>query len=204
MLRMMMALLVLISAPAAAQTAAPGLANPRVAFETSEGRFVLEVDRANAPITAANFLRYVDAKRLDNIRVYRTAKVAERFGFIQFGVENDPKRIYPPIKHEPTSQTGIKHLDGVISMPRRAPGTAQGEFTISIGAQTALDADPAAPGDNLGYAAFGRVVEGMETVLKIFDAPISPTATVRGVFKGEVPAKPVRILTVRRLPAPRP
>ena len=202
MLRMvMLALLALIPLPAAAQTAPP--ANPRVAFETSEGRFVLEVDAVNAPVTAANFLRYVDAKRLDNIRVYRTAKVAERFGFIQFGLENDPKRVFPPIRHEPTTKTGIKHLDGVISMPRRAPGTAQGEFTISIGAQTALDADPAAPGDNLGYAAFGRVVEGMDVVLKIFDAPISPTATVRGVFKGEVPLKPARILTVRRLAAPR-
>ncbi|MET0923664.1 MAG: peptidylprolyl isomerase [Xanthobacteraceae bacterium] len=198
MLRMIvLALLALISVPAAAQTAPP--ANPRVAFETTEGRFVVEVDAAHAPITAANFLRYVDAKRLDNIRVYRTAKAAERFGFIQFGLENDPKRVFPPIRHEPTTKTGIKHIDGVISMPRRAPGTAQGEFTISLGTQTGLDADPAAPGDNLGYAAFGRVVEGMDVVLKIFDAPVSPTATVRGVFKGEVPVKPVRILTVRRI-----
>lgn len=205
MLRILvLALVALISVPAAAQTAAPAPANPLVAVETTEGRFVLEVDAAHAPISAANFLRYVDAKRLDNIRVYRAAKVAERFGFIQFGLENDPKRVFPPIKHEPTTQTGIKHLDGVISLPRRAPGTAQGEFTISLGAQTSLDADPTAPGDNLGYAAFGRVIEGMDVVLRIFDAPISPTATVRGAFKGEVPLKPARILTVRRVPVPRP
>ena len=188
---------------AAAQTAAPAPAssNPRVAFETSAGRFVVEVEATKAPITAKNFLRYVDQKRLDGILFYRTVKVQERFGFVQFGVQNAPAKMLPPIKHEPTSLTGIKHLDGTLSMPRLAPGSARGEFTIMVGDQPSFDADPAKPGDNLGYAAFARVVEGMDVVVKIMDAPISPTKTLQGSFKGEVPEVPVKVLTARRAPA---
>lgn len=190
-------ILAVLALPATAQTTPP--ANPRVAIETTAGRFVVEVYADKAPITARNFLRYVDAKRLDGISFYRTVKVQDRFGFVQFGVQNAPEKTYPMIKHEPTSQTGIKHLDGTLSMPRLAPGTAQGEFTISLGDQPSFDANPNAPGDNLGYAAFARVVEGMEAVLKIFDAPTSPTRTIQGNFKGELPIVPVKVLTARRL-----
>lgn len=180
-------------------TPVPAPTLPRIALETSQGRIVVEVEDKKAPITSANFLRYADQKRLDGISVYRVTRVGPRFGFIQFGLNGDPKKLLPPIKHEPTTQTGIKHLEGVISMPRWAPGTAQADFTISIGDQKGLDADPTKPGDNLGYAAFGRVVEGMDVVMKIFGAPIDPNATLRGSFKGEVPVAPVRILTVRRV-----
>lgn len=198
-MRAFIALLIALGAlPAAAQTAPT--ANPRVAFETEAGRFVVEVFADKAPVTAANFMRYVDAKRLDGITFYRVVKVQDRFGFVQMGLQNDPKRVFPPIKHEPTTLTGIQHLDGTLSMPRTKPGSAQGEFTIMLGDQPSFDANPANPGDNLGYAAFARVTEGMDVVLKIFDAPVSPTATLRGgTFKGEVPAKPVRVLTVRRV-----
>ena len=172
---------------------------PRVAIDTSEGRFVLAVDTKRAPVTAANFLRYVDGKRLDGRQVYRVSHVADRFGFIQFGMNGDPKLSLAPIKHEPTTQTGIKHLEGTISTARLGPGTARGEFTIMVGDQPGLDADPSKPGDNLGYAAFGQIVEGFDVVLRIFNIPNDPAATVRGAFKGEVPAKPVRLLTVRRV-----
>lgn len=193
-------LLALVAMPAAAQTAPVAKPNPRVAFETEAGRFVVEVYADKAPVTAANFLRYVDAKRLDGITFYRVVKVQDHFGFVQLGLQNDPKRVFPPIRHESTEQTGIKHLDGTLSMPRVKPGSAQGEFTISLGDQPSFDANPANPGDNLGYAAFARVVEGLDVVLKVFDAPNSPTATLRGGgFKGEVPARPVRVLTVRRV-----
>jgi peptidyl-prolyl cis-trans isomerase A (cyclophilin A) len=195
-------LLTLLALPAAAQTAAPApAANPRVALETTAGRIVVEVYADKAPITARNFLRYVDQKRLDGIVFYRTVKVADHFGFVQLGVQNAPAKILPPIKHEPTSQTGIKHLDGTLSMPRLAPGSARGEFTIMVGDQPSFDADPSKPGDNLGYAAFGRVTEGMDVILKIFDAPTSPTKTLQGSFTGEVPEAPVKVLTARRLPA---
>jgi peptidyl-prolyl cis-trans isomerase A (cyclophilin A) len=192
--------LALFAAPAAAQTAPPAATPPvRVALETSEGRIVLELETAKAPITAGNFLRYVDQKKLDGVAFYRTVKVQDGFGFVQFGVNGEPRRILPPIRHEPTTLTGVKHLDLTISTARLAPGSARGEFTISLGDQPSFDADPSQPGDNLGYAAFGRVVEGRDVVLRIFDAPVSPTATVRGAFKGEVPVKPVRVLTVRRV-----
>jgi peptidyl-prolyl cis-trans isomerase A (cyclophilin A) len=189
----------LLALPVAAQTPPAPPANPRVAFETSAGRFVVEVEAARAPVTAKNFLRYVDAKRLDGITFYRTVKVADRFGFVQLGVQNAPAKMFPPIRHEPTSQTGVTHVDGAISMPRLAPGTARGEFTISVGAQPSFDADPSKPGDNLGYAAFGRVVEGMDVIVKILDAPTSPTKTLQGSFKGEIPLAAVKVLSVRRV-----
>lgn len=198
----------LFAMPVAAQQAAPAApvpaaqpvpTLPRVAFETSVGRFVIEADVVHAPISAGNFLRYVDGKRLDGVSFYRAVKIGEHFGFVQFGPDGDAKRILPPIKHEPTTQTGIKHTDFTVSTARFAPGSARGEFTISVGDQPSFDADPSKPGDNLGYAAFGHVVEGQDTILKVFDAPASPTATLRGAFKGEVPVTKVTILTARRL-----
>jgi len=183
----------------------PAAALPRVQITTTAGTFTVEVETAKAPVTAANFLHYVDQKKLDGITFYRTCKVADKFGFVQFGTNGDPKRTLPPIKHEPTTITGLKHLNGTLSTARLAPGSARGDFTISVGDQPSFDADPAKPDDalktNQGYAAFGRVVDGMDVVLKIFDAPIDPNATVRGSFKGEVPAAPVRVLSARRVKA---
>lgn len=189
-------------APAVAPTPAPAL--PRVKIDTTAGSFTVEVETEKAPVTAANFLHYVDQKKLDSITFYRTCKVADKFGFVQFGTNGDPKRTLPPIKHEPTTITGLKHLNGTLSTARLAPGSARGDFTISVGDQPSFDADPTKPEDaiktNLGYAAFGRVVDGMDVVLKIFDAPVDPNATVRGSFKGEVPAAPVKVLSARRVP----
>lgn len=202
---LLLLLLGLLALPAAAQTAqtmpqaTPASVLPRVALNTSAGTIVIEVDNVRAPISGNNFLRYVDQKRLDGASFYRVAKVQDHFGFVQFGVQNAPAKSLPPIRHEPTTVTGIKHTDFTLSTPRRAPGTAQGEFTIMLGDQPSFDADPTKPGDNLGFAAFAHVIEGKDVVLKIFDAPNSPTATVRGAFKGEVPAAPVKILTARRV-----
>lgn len=191
-------------APTPAVAPTPVAALPRVKIDTTVGSFTVEVETAKAPVTAANFLHYVDQKKLDGITFYRTCKVADKFGFVQFGTNGDPKRTLPPIKHEPTTITGLKHLNGTLSTARLAPGSARGDFTISVGDQPSFDADPTRPEDatktNLGYAAFGSVVDGMDVVLKIFDAPIDPNATVRGSFKGEVPVAPVRVLSARRLP----
>jgi len=204
--------LALFATPVLAQTApmstpvAPALEPkrlPRVAIETSAGRIVAEIDTARAPITGGNFMRYVDQKRLDGVVFYRVVKIDDHFGFVQFGTDNDPKRTLPPIKHEPTSLTGIKHFDFTFSTARLEPGSARGDFTITVGAQPSFDADPTRDGDNLGYAAFGHVVDGQDVVLKIFDAPDSPDATVRGAFKGEVPVAPVKILSARRVTAAR-
>ena len=196
--RLLLLVAALCAAPALAQTPAaspPAAETARVKVETSEGSIVLELEKSRAPITTANFLRYVDEKRLDGTVFYRTVRVTPTFGFVQFGVQNAPKRVLPPIKHEPTTQTGVRHVDGAISIARLAPGTARGDFTISVGAQPSLDADPSREGDNLGYAAFGRVVEGMEVVHRILNAPVSEG----GHFKGEMIADPVRILSARRI-----
>ena len=193
-----------IPLPVPAPPPPPIPATVRVALDTAEGRIVLELEKQRAPITAANFLRYVDQKRLDGIGFYRTVKAGPAFGFVQFGVQNAPKRVLPPIRHEPTTLTGIKHLNGTISIARYAPGTASGDFTIMVGDQPSLDANPAAPGssqggDNQGYAAFGHVVEGMDVVLKVLAAPTSPTAG-EGVMKGQMIVPPVLIRSARRVP----
>ena len=183
----------------AAPAAAPSSALPRVDIETSAGPIVVEVDTVHAPISAKNFLAYVDQHKLDGVTFYRTVKVQDHFGFVQFGVNGDPKRSLPPIAHEPTTLTGLHHTDGTLSIARREPGTAQGEFTIMVGDQRpSFDADPSKPGDNLGYAAFGHVVSGMDVVSAIMDAPVDPAATVRGAFQGEVPAAPITITSARR------
>jgi peptidyl-prolyl cis-trans isomerase A (cyclophilin A) len=207
-----LASLLLAAAPAAAQIVpgrtpapqpveAPSDANlPRVELETTAGPIVVAVDTSNAPITAKNFLAYVDQHRLDGVSFYRIVKVQDAFGFVQFGVNGDPKLSLPSIAHEPTTETGLHHTNGTISIARLEPGSARGEFTIMVGDQRpSFDADPSKPGDNLGYAAFGHVVKGMDVVEKILDAPVDPAATVRGAFKGEVPAAPVKVLSARRI-----
>ncbi len=189
----------LLAIPALAQTPPP--APPptvKVAVTTTRGVIVLALERAKAPITVGNFLRYVDAKRFDGIDFYRSMKLEWGAGLIQAGIR-DPRKFYPAIKHEPTSLTGLTHTEGAISMARLAPGTATADFTISLGDMRGLDADPKASGDNLGFAVFGRVVEGLEVVKAIWNSPRSPTAGT-GVMKGEMLEPKVRILTVRRVP----
>lgn len=192
-------------AAAAATAASPALAQApaapvRVKLETGDGPIVLELYPDKAPITAGNFLRYVDGKRFDGATFYRASKVpnAPEFGLIQGGVQNDPARVLKPIAHEPTTKTGLSHTDGVISMGRTNPGTATSDFFIVLGDMTYMDADPRQPGDNLGFAAFGKVVEGMDTARKILAEPTSQTAGV-GVMRGEMLAKPVKIISARRV-----
>jgi peptidyl-prolyl cis-trans isomerase A (cyclophilin A) len=199
MLRGLALLMLCLAAPALAQTATPPPAAPvRVLLHTGEGDILLEIDRAHAPVTAANFLRYVDSRRLDGTEFYRAMRTAPAAGLVQGGVR-DPRRLYPPIAHEPTSETGLSHIDGALSVPRFAPGTAQGDFTIMVGAQTYLDAGPAGGGDGLGYAVFGRVAEGMDVVRRILAAPTSPTEG-EGVMRGQMLDPRIRILTARRVP----
>lgn len=194
--RLLLLLLLCLAAPAAAQPAPS--ATVRVTLRTSLGDIVLELERARAPVTTANFLRYVDARRFDGTSFYRSMKLRSDWGLIQGGIR-DPRLLYPPIAHEPTTQTGLSHTEGVISMPRRAPGSAQADFFITVGAHPGYDANPAGAGDNLGFAAFGRVVQGMDVVLRILEAPTSPTLG-EGVMRGQMLEPQVRIITARRTP----
>jgi len=201
MIRRLLALIAFVAAPVAAQQApapAPAPAPVRVTIVTAEGPIVAELDAAHAPRSTANFLRYVDAKRYDGITFYRSMKLPWNAGVIQAG-QRDPKKLYPPIAHEPTNVTGLSHVEGVLSLARREPGTGQSEWSITVGDMTGLDAKPGAPGDNAGYAVFGRVVAGMDVVKRIWSGPTDPDAG-EGAMKGQILAPPVRILTIRRTP----
>jgi len=177
--------------------AAPKPATVRVTLQTTEGPIVLELEKERAPITTANFLRYVDQKRFDGISFYRAAKMADDYGLVQAGLSNDPRKMFPPIAHEPTTKTGLTHVSGTISMARNAPNTASGDFFIIVGDMPSLDAHPDQPGDNLGFAAFGHVVEGMDIVRHMLDEPKSATLG-EGVMRGQMLEAPVRIVSARR------
>ena len=189
------------SPPPAPAASTPQAATVMVRLETSDGAIVLALEKERAPITTANFLRYVDAKKLDGTTFYRALRLGQDSGLIQGGIEGDLKRAFPAIAHEPTSRTGILHTDGTISLARLAPGTGRADFFITVGPIPFLDAHPEKPGDNSGFAAFGHVVEGMDIVRGILAAPTSPTKGA-GVMKGQMIAAPIRILTARRVKVP--
>lgn len=197
------------SAPVLRKEPPPVQADPqglvRVALTTALGTIVIELDNRHAPITVSNFMRYVDQKRLDGTVFYRAMKLnfggPGPQGLIQGGTQYDPKRILKPIAHEPTNVTGILHKAGTISMARWEPGTATCDFSILLSDMPALDANPGGTGDVAGYAAFGRVVEGMDVVQKIHAAPISATKG-EGVMRGQMIEPPVRIVTARRARMP--
>jgi peptidyl-prolyl cis-trans isomerase A (cyclophilin A) len=194
------ALIALALSLAAAPALAQGGANPRVKMHTPQGDIVVELYADKAPITVRNFLHYVDTHRLDGATFYRSSTPpgdkSFDYGILQGGLQGDPKKVFPPIAHESTAKTGLSHTDGTISMTRYAPGTATADFSICVGDQTYLDATPKDP----GYAAFGRVVEGMDVVKKLLAQPRDPNKGV-GVMKGEMLAHPAPILTVRRVAA---
>ncbi len=187
------------AAPAApAKLAAPAAGMVRVRISTGDGTIVVDLDRGHAPLTTANFLKYVDQHRFDGTTFYRADTVDKDsgLGLIQGGPRGDPKRLLPPVAHEPTSKTGLSHGVGTISMARAAPGSARGDFFITTGPLSSLDAHPQAAGDNAGFAAFGSVVEGMDVVTRILREPVGPGGD--GAMRGQLLAKPVRIVTVRR------
>ena len=200
--RIIIALAALLAAPLAAQDAPP----PRtdlVALETTMGTITVRIETERAPVTAANFLRYVDEKRFDGTVFYRAMKLdwePQPNGLIQGGTQWDPKRILPQIAHEPTTQTGLSHTRGALSMAMGEPGTANGDFSIMVQDQLGLDADPKAtdPVWQNGYAVFGYVVEGMDVVEAIHALPPDPDKG-EGWMKGQMLAQPVTILKMRRV-----
>lgn len=187
-------LMLLIAAPVAARDRA----TERVRLETSFGPIIIEVNLKRAPITAKNFLAYADAKRFDGTSFYRAAryKTAQHYGLVQGGIDHTISRAFAPIAHEPTSQTGLQHVDGTVSMARNRPGTAMGDFFICVGVCTYLDAGP--NGQPPGYAAFGRVVSGMEIVRKILALPTYKGGYSRTTM-GQSIIDRVKIVTARRV-----
>ena len=189
---------------AAAGLALPALAQPanrptpgyvRVKLNTSAGAITLALDQRRAPRTTKNFLAYVDDGRFDGTVFYRSArkKSDPKAGFIQGGTRTDARRLLPPFPLEKTSATGIKHLDATISMARPAyGGSAGGNFFITVGTAPNMDA----AGQYEGYAAFGRVVAGMDVVKRIL---AMPTGGGSGPMKGQMLLREVRITTAQRL-----
>ncbi len=146
---------------------------PRVMIKTEMGDIIVELYPDKAPITVENFLKYVDEGRYSEATFYRVVREDNqlndsiRIAVIQGGLFDDDAEGLPPIEHETTARTGILHKDGVISMARWQPGTATDDFFICVGDQPELDYNGERNPDAQGFAAFGKVVEGMETVLKI-------------------------------------
>ncbi|MGZ8351316.1 MAG: peptidylprolyl isomerase [Allosphingosinicella sp.] len=180
--------------------AAPEADKVRVRLETDMGAIDLELDARHAPVTTANFLAYVDQHRFDGTSFYRAARTrgtSDR-GFIQGGIRRNYRLMLPPIAHEPTSRTGLRHEAGTISMARTAPGNAMGEFFITASDMPSMDADPDREGDNQGYAAFGRVIDGMDVVRRILAAPTVENAG-RGAMRGQMITEPVQIARIERI-----
>jgi peptidyl-prolyl cis-trans isomerase A (cyclophilin A) len=179
--------------------AAAKATKPRVALQTSAGTIVVELEDKKAPVTTANFLRYVDTLKYNGgsfYRASRTVGAGPGNGSIQAG-PSPYARHFPPIAHEPTNKTGIKHKTGTISVTRNEPGSATSDFFICASDQPYLDAHPGEPGDNQGFAAFGHVVEGMDVVRKILAMHTSKTAPVPAM-KGQMLDPPVQIISAKR------
>lgn len=200
-------IVVLAGSPVLAQTepaaAVPVVPVPdsrdTVVLDTTLGQIIIALE-PDAPITAANFLLYVDEKRFDGTDFYRSMVLAPGVGLIQGGTQNAPERVLPPIVHEPTRQTGLSHTDGAVSMARNEPGTATGDFFIIVGNVSTLDANRITP-DDPGFAVFGRVTQGIEIVRQIMAAPKSPTEG-EGFMVGQMLDPRIRILSAHRVATP--
>jgi peptidyl-prolyl cis-trans isomerase A (cyclophilin A) len=192
------ALLAAVTVPAFAQavpaeTAAPAAVIVPVAIETSLGRIVVALDKTHAPVSTANFLHYVDTHRYDGETFYRAMHVGDG-GLIQGGVHSNALKLFAPIKHEPTSVTGLHNVAGAIVMANAGPGTARADFFILASDIPQFDATA----DDPGYAVFGHVTEGMDVVQKILAAPVSATKG-EGAMKGQMLDPPVKIVKVARV-----
>jgi peptidyl-prolyl cis-trans isomerase A (cyclophilin A) len=198
-IRSIAAILATATLVAIALVARPAAQSPvRVVVQTELGDIVLEIDTKLAPNTAANFLRYVDAGHFDGGSFHRTVKMDNqpdspvKIEVIQAGVNADrAKDGFPPIPIERTSVTGLRHTNGAISMARGQPDSASSGWFICINDQPSLDFGGARNPDGQGFAAFGRVVQGMDVARKIQQAPNTDAQRL---------TPPIKILKMARVP----
>jgi len=178
------------------ETQQPESSLPQVKIKTELGDIIIEVDTINAPVTASNFLKYVDDKIFNSAFFYRVVRMDNqpnneiKIEVIQggLGFDESPLSLFP-IEHETTDKTGILHKDGVISMARMEPGTASSEIFICVGDQPELDFGGKRNPDGQGFAAFGKVMKGMDVVRKIQSKP----------NKEQMLVTPVNIIEVVRM-----
>jgi peptidyl-prolyl cis-trans isomerase A (cyclophilin A) len=167
---------------------------PRVIIETDLGKVEVEVDSIRAPVSAANFLRYVDLGFYRFSRFHRTVRRDNqpdskvKIAVVQAGLDSLRVKDFPPIKLERTTATGLRHKDGTISMARDGPETATSDFFICIGDQPSLDFGGKRNPDGQGFAAFGRVMLGMDVIRKIHEAPargqrLEPAVRIVGIMR---------------------
>src|SRR5262245_1298239 len=168
---------------------------PRVQLQTALGEIEVELYAKEAPITVTNFLRYVLEGFYRDGEFFRTVTMDNqptnnvKIQVIQAqGVPSRQGEFFPPIPLERTRDTGIKHLDGTLSMARNGPDTAQDSFSICIGDQPELDFGGKRNPDGQGFAAFGHVVKGMDVVRKIHESPadgqqLNPPIRIQGAFR---------------------
>lgn len=163
-------------------------------IETSKGNIIVELYPEAAPITVANFLKYVDAKAYSNSSFFRVCtpeNEADRdikIQVIQGGNINATGEL-DPIKIETTDQTGILHKNGAISMARGAPNSATSSFFICVEDQPELDYNGKRNPDGFGFAAFGKVIQGMNVVLEIQS----------GSNRNQMLDIPVEIISIQRI-----
>jgi peptidyl-prolyl cis-trans isomerase A (cyclophilin A) len=193
----------LVSALALAPTVARAATHPRVRLTTTVGPIIAELYEDQAPISAGAFLTAVRLRLYDAGEIFRVVRPDNDHGSPHIDVIQGQKRdnagSLPPVPHEPTGKTGLRHRNGTLSLPRDAPGTATGtEFFICLGDQPALDQGGQRNPDGLGFAAFGRVLEGFPVVRKIW--AMRTKAESPDVYtRGQILADPVLIITARIL-----
>ncbi|MEO6406657.1 MAG: peptidylprolyl isomerase [Ferruginibacter sp.] len=168
---------------------------PHILINTQFGEIELELYPSKAPKTVKAFLSYIQEHIYDNSTFYRVLKADEmptehNTGLVQGGVyKTNPGIEKNGIPHESTTESGLSHTSGTISMARTEPGTATTEFFICIGDQSGLDAGASGTPDGLGFAAFGKVVKGMPIVRKIQEQ----------ASQGDAFVEPVKIESIKIL-----
>jgi len=172
---------------------------PTVVLATDRGEIRIELATDAAPVTAEHFLTLAQSGILDALRFYRVVRPdndrgTPKVAIVQGGLQDDAPLV-PMIPHEPTDQTGLRHVDGSVSMARGLPGTATTEFFICIGDQPGLDAGARRNADGLGFAVFGRVTAGMDIVRDLHATPASEL-TGNNYVAGQVLREPLYVTAV--------
>lgn len=191
---------------------APASDTVLVVLETEAGDITLEIDRGRAPITAANFLRYVDGGFYDGGQFHRVVRPDNEvradapIQVVQARIDQARRaEAFPPVALERTSRTGLRHLDGTISMARDVtaerpgPDTVRSDFFMCVGDQPSLDSGGRRSPDGQGFSAFGRVVAGRDVVRRIHGSPAPPGTPARfGVGEGQTLEPMIRIIRAYR------